>query len=232
MNTIKPDTLQQQVDEQEATSRQKYGTFGGVFVPTLLTILGVILFLRQGWVIGNAGLLGGWLIISIAFIIVTFTALSMSCITTNIRIKAGGAYSIISQSLGLEVGGSVGVPLYIAQTFAITMYIFGFREGWIYIFPEHYGILVDLTVFGILFVVAFVSAGLAFRIQYIILAVIIGGLLSVAGSVFTGVLEHNVLWWGEFPGAPENDFEGVSFWVVLPFSFPPQRELWPVPICR
>ena len=220
MNTIKPDTLQQQVDEQEATSLQKYGTFGGVFVPTLLTILGVILFLRQGWVIGNAGLLGGWLIISIAFIIVTFTALSMSCITTNIRIKAGGAYSIISQSLGLEVGGSVGVPLYLAQTFAITMYIFGFREGWIYIFPEHYGILVDLTVFGILFVVAFVSAGLAFRIQYIILAVIIGALLSVAGSVFTGVLEHNVEWWGKFPGAPENDFEGVSFWVFFAVLFP------------
>ncbi|MGM0546308.1 MAG: amino acid permease, partial [Bacteroidota bacterium] len=126
-------TLQEQVEERESTIQQKYGTFGGVFVPTLLTILGVILFLRQGWVIGNAGLLGGWLIITLAFVIVTFTALSMSCITTNIRIKAGGAYSIISQSLGLEVGGSVGVPLYLAQTFAITMYIFGFREGWLYI---------------------------------------------------------------------------------------------------
>src|SRR6056297_2618261 len=192
MNTIKPDTLQQQVDEQEATSRQKYGTFGGVFVPTLLTILGVILFLRQGWVIGNAGLLGGWLIISIAFIIVTFTALSMSCITTNIRIKAGGAYSIISQSLGLEVGGSVGVPLYLAQTFAITMYIFGFREGWLYIFPDHYAIIVDIVVFGLLFVLAYLSAKLAFRVQYLILAVIIAALVSVAGSVFVGALEHPI----------------------------------------
>jgi len=215
-----PETLQQQVDEQESATRKKYGTFAGVFVPTLLTILGVILFLRQGWVVGNAGLLGGWLIISVAYIIVTFTALSMSCITTNIRIKAGGAYSIISQSLGLEVGGSVGVPLYLAQTFAISMYIFGFREGWIYIFPEHYGILVDLVVFGILFIVAFVSAGLAFRIQYIILAVIAGALLSVAGSVFTGALDQSVQWWGEFPGTPENDFEGVSFWVVFAVLFP------------
>ena len=213
-------TLQQKVDERDSSVQQKYGTFGGVFVPTLLTILGVILFLRQGWVIGNAGLLGGWLIISLAFVIVTFTALSMSCITTNIRIKAGGAYSIISQSLGLEVGGSVGVPLYLAQTFAITMYIFGFREGWLYIFPDHYAILVDIVVFGVLFIVAYLSAKLAFRIQYIILAVIIGALVSVGATVFTGAMEYSVQWWGDFPGAPENNFQGVNFWVVFAVMFP------------
>ncbi|PAU94574.1 Na-K-Cl cotransporter [Aliifodinibius salipaludis] len=213
-------TLQEQVEERESTVQQKYGTFGGVFVPTLLTILGVILFLRQGWVIGNAGLMGGWLIITLAFVIVTFTALSMSCITTNIRIKAGGAYSIISQSLGLEVGGSVGVPLYLAQTFAITMYIFGFREGWLYIFPDHYAILVDIAVFATLFIIAFLSAKLAFRIQYIILAVIMGALISVGATVFTGAMEHSIQWWGAFPGAPENNFEGVSFWVVFAVLFP------------
>ena len=36
---------------------KKFGTFGGVFTPTLLTILGVIMYLRLGWVVGNAGLL-------------------------------------------------------------------------------------------------------------------------------------------------------------------------------
>lgn len=220
---IKPppgESLQEQVDEQESTQRKKYGTFAGVFVPTLLTILGVILFLRQGWVIGNAGLLGGMMIITLAFIIITFTALSMSCITTNIRIRAGGAYSIISQSLGLEVGGSVGIPLYLAQTFAITMYIFGFREGWLYIFPGHYALLVDLAVFGTLFFVAFISAGLAFRVQYIILAVIIGALLSIAASVFTEPMIHGIQWWGDFPGAPENNFQGVNFWLVFAIFFP------------
>ncbi|MDZ7694735.1 MAG: hypothetical protein U5K69_27060 [Balneolaceae bacterium] len=213
-------TLQEQVEEHASTKQHKYGTFGGVFVPTLLTILGVILFLRQGWVIGNAGLLGGWLIITLAFIIVTFTALSMSCITTNIRIRAGGAYSIISQSLGLEVGGSVGVPLYLAQTFAITMYIFGFREGWLYIFPSHYAIVVDIVVFSLLFVIAFLSAKLAFRIQYIILAVIIGALISVGATVFTGAMEHGIQWWRSTPGAPEDNFQGVSFWVVFAVLFP------------
>ncbi|MGD8427213.1 MAG: Na-K-Cl cotransporter, partial [Balneolaceae bacterium] len=217
---LKEPTLQEKVEERDSTTQQKYGTFGGVFVPTLLTILGVILFLRQGWVFGNAGLLGGWLIVTLAFVIVSFTALSMSCITTNIRIRAGGAYSIISQSLGLEVGGSVGLPLYLAQTFAITMYIFGFREGWLYIFPNHYAIIVDGVVFGILFVVAYLSAGLAFRIQYIILAVITGALLSVGATVFTGGMQQSIHWWGDFPGAPEQGFRGIGFWGVFAVLFP------------
>lgn len=220
MKDSSAESLQEQVDEHESTVQQKYGTFAGVFVPTLLTILGVILFVRHGWVIGNAGLLGGLGIVTLAFVIVTFTALSMSCITTNIRIRAGGAYSIISQSLGLEVGGSVGIPLYLAQTFAITMYIFGFREGWLYIFPEHYALLVDITVFAILFGVAFLSAKLAFRIQYIILAVIIGALLSIGTSVFFGVMEHDPQWFGNFPGSAEDEFSGVSFWVVFAVFFP------------
>ena len=96
-------------------TRKLFGTFGGVFTPTLLTILGVIMYLREGWVVGNAGLLGAWLIIVIAYVITTFTSLSMASITTNMRIGAGGAFSIISQSLGLEVGGSIGIPLYLAQ---------------------------------------------------------------------------------------------------------------------
>ena len=32
------------------------GTFAGVFTPSILTILGIILFLRLGYVVGNAGL--------------------------------------------------------------------------------------------------------------------------------------------------------------------------------
>ena len=79
---------------------RKFGTFAGVFTPTLLTILGVIMYLRTGWVVGNAGLLGTLAVVGLSFAITAATGLSMSSITTNIRIGAGGAYSIISQSLG------------------------------------------------------------------------------------------------------------------------------------
>ncbi|MCA9974101.1 MAG: hypothetical protein KC413_00070, partial [Anaerolineales bacterium] len=113
---------------------KKFGTFAGVFVPTVLTILGAIMYLRLGWVVGNAGLLGTVLIILLAHIITISTGLAVSSIATNIRVGAGGAFSIISQSLGLEVGGSISVPLYLAQSISTVLYIFAFMEGWERIF--------------------------------------------------------------------------------------------------
>ncbi len=95
------------------------------------------MYLRLGWVVGNAGILGGSLIILLSVGITLATGLSLSSIATNTRLEAGGPYTIISRSLGLEVGGSVGVPLYLSQALAVAMYVFGFREGWNWIFPSH-----------------------------------------------------------------------------------------------
>lgn len=214
------EVIQEQVEEKRLKQPKLFGTFGGVFTPTLLTILGVIMYLREGWVVGNAGLLGAWSIIILSFTITAFTGLSLSSIVTNIRVGAGGAFSVISQSLGLEVGGSVGVPLYLAQALAVSMYIFGFRAGWLWVFPDHSPIVVDFTVFGVLFVIAFISASLAFRIQYLILAVIVASLVSVAWAGFTGEMSHSVQWWGSFEGSPENDFSGIGYWAVFAVFFP------------
>jgi solute carrier family 12 sodium/potassium/chloride transporter 2 len=204
-------------------SLKKFGTFGGVFTPTLLTILGVIMYLRLGWVVGNAGLLGAWLIILLSFLITICTALSMSSITTNIRIGAGGAYAIISQSLGLEVGGSLGIPRYISQGLAVTMYIFGFREGWLSIFPAHDPFLIDLIVFAILFVIAYISADLAIRTQYLIMAVIFFSLFTIVLAAYFGSMTIPTLdaaRWGNFPGSVENNFSGTDFWIVFAVFFP------------
>lgn len=202
------------------TGPRKLGTFEGVFTPTLLTIVGVILYLRQGWVIGNAGLGGAILIILLAFGITLATALSMSSVTTNIRMGAGGAYSIISKSLGLEIGGAIGIPLYLSQALAVTMYVFGFRGGWLTIFPDHPALVVDMVTFAVLVIIATASAGLAFKIQYVIMALIVGSLISVAVAAFQGSMTEPITWWGEFPGAPENNFPGTTFWVVFAVFFP------------
>ena len=202
---------------------KKFGTFGGVFTPTLLTILGVIMYLRLGWVVGNAGLLGAWLIIIISFGITLCTALSMSAITTNIRIGAGGAYAIVSQALGLEVGGSLGIPRYISQGLAVTMYIFGFREGWLAIFPEHYAFLVDIIVFASLITIAYISANLAIKTQFIIMGIIVLSLVSVVIAAYNGSMELPVedsLSWGSFKGSEENGFGGSDFWIVFAVFFP------------
>ena len=82
---------------------KKFGMMAGVFTPTFLTILGVIMYIRHPWVVGNAGVLGALLIIIVAVAITLSTALSLSSITTNIRIGSGGAFSLISQSLGLYI---------------------------------------------------------------------------------------------------------------------------------
>lgn len=48
---------------QECTDSVKNGlrTYRGVYQPTVLTILGLMLYLREGWVLGEAGLLGAML---------------------------------------------------------------------------------------------------------------------------------------------------------------------------
>ncbi|PTN09366.1 amino acid permease [Mangrovibacterium marinum] len=211
-----------QKEEQEYKVK-KFGTFGGVFTPTLLTILGVIMYLRLGWVVGNAGLLGAWIIIILSFTITLTTALSMSSITTNIRIGAGGAYAIISQSLGLEVGGSLGIPLYISQGLAITMYIFGFREGWLSIYPDHPAFAVDLIVFAVIYGISYKSADLAIRTQYLIMAVIVASLVVVVIAAYDGSMHYSAaetLRWGTFRGSSENQFSGSDFWIVFAVFFP------------
>ncbi len=217
--------VQQQTEEHEARQATKYGTFGGVFTPTLLTILGVILFLREGWVVGNAGLAGAWLIIALSFAITGCTGLSMSSFVTNIRVGPGGAFSMISQSLGLEVGGAIGVPLYFSQALAVVMYIFGFRAGWEWAassmgFPVFSPLVLDLGVFVLIFGITLVSTSLAFRVQYLILAVVIISLISVAIAAIQGPMNNPIQWWGKFPGSPENNFSGITFWAVFAVFFP------------
>ena len=215
-----PDSPPSSSSKPAQPSPKLYNTFEGVFKPTLLTILGAIMYLRVGWVVGNAGLLGGLLVIGIAISITLATGLSIASIATNTRLGVGGPYATIAKSLGLEVGAAVGIPLFLSQSLAVTLYIFGFREGWHYIFPTHPAIWVDLGVFAAVAAVAFISAGLAFRLQYVVMAAIAASLVAIFGSYFE--LDSSIIpvWWGDFPGSPETGFQGISFWEVFAVFFP------------
>ena len=105
-------------DSQTIVPTKRFSTFEGVFTPCLLSILGVIMYLRLGYVVGTIGFGGALMVIGFANLITLITALSMSSVVTNIRIGTGGAYSIITKSLGLEAGGGDRhSPLYCPSNF-------------------------------------------------------------------------------------------------------------------
>ena len=201
-------------------TKKTFGTFAGVFTPTPLTILGVIMYIRQPWVVGNAGVMGALGIVLLSVAITLTTALSLSSITTNIRIGSGGAFSLISQSLGLEIGGAIGIPFYFAQSIAVAMYIFGFREGLQTLTPDINPVLLDLVIFAVVMGIAFISTSFAFKIQFVILGVIVLSLVSIYGALFVNELNFNIQWIGQYPGSVENDFSGSSFWTVFAVFFP------------
>ncbi|MBU2906316.1 amino acid permease [Arenibacter algicola] len=201
-------------------TKKTFGTFAGVFTPTTLTILGVIMYIRQPWVVGNAGVVGALGIVLLSVAITLTTALSLSSITTNIRIGSGGAFSLISQSLGLEIGGAIGIPFYFAQSIAVAMYIFGFREGLQTLTPDINPVILDLVIFAVVMGIAFISTSFAFKIQFVILGIIVLSLVSIYGSLFVNELNFNIQWIGQYPGSVENDFGGSSFWTVFAVFFP------------
>ena len=189
------------------------GTFGGVFTPSILTILGVIMYLRFGWVVGQVGFVATLMIVSLATSITFLTALSVAAIATDQRVRAGGAYYMISRSLGIETGGAVGIPLYLAQGLSVALYTVGFAESLTGVFPflnaRLVGIVTTLAVAGL----AITSARAAIRAQYVIMAVIALSLLSL---LFGGGLE------GVEPQGlgPSTLAEPESFWVVFAVFFP------------
>lgn len=194
----------------------KFGTLVGVFAPTVLTILGAIMYLREGWTVGNAGLGGALLIILLAHVITITTGLAVSSIATNIRVGAGGAFAIISQSLGLEAGASIGFPLYLAQSISSALYVLAFAEGWQAIYPAHELWAVALCAFAAVSLLALLSTQVAAKSQLVILVVVIVSLVSIVLGSFpseeSAGMVHSVVWWGEFKQA--------GFWATFAIFFP------------
>lgn len=162
---------------------KKFGTFAGVFTPSILTILGVIMYMRLGWVVGNAGLIGALLIIILAHVIAVSTGLSVSSVATDKKIGAGGVYYVLSRSMGIPIGGSIGIALYIGTAFSIALYIIGFSES----FNSYFGFgmsINEIRITGsialiVLTILALISTSVAIKTQFFILAAIVISLISV-----------------------------------------------------
>ena len=188
------------------------GTFGGVFTPSILTILGVIMYLRFGWVVGNVGLLGSLLVVTISTSITFLTAMSIAAIATDQRVRIGGAYYMISRSLGIESGGAIGIPLYFAQALSVALYTVGFAESVVGVFPGLNEKLIGIVTTIAVAILALVSARAAIRAQYFIMFAIGISLLSL---LFGSPVEVSDI---EMWGAADRHSE--PFWTVFAVFFP------------
>ena len=164
----------------------KFGTFGGVFTPSLLTILGVIMYLRLPYIVGQAGLWTALGIMAAAHVISVTTGLSISSIATDKKVGAGGAYYIVSRSLGLPIGGTLGLALFVGLSFSISLYLIGFSESFlaklgIEATKQNIQICGTATIIG-LTIVTLISTSFAIKTQYVILAAIAASLLSIGLS--------------------------------------------------
>ena len=114
---------------QGGDAQARFGTIGGVFTPCVLTILGVIMFMRVGFVTGHTGFYLALGILALSKIITTLTTLSLSAIATNLEMRVGGVYFMISRVLGPDFGGSIGITLFVAQAVSVAFYTIGFTEA-------------------------------------------------------------------------------------------------------
>jgi solute carrier family 12 (potassium/chloride transporter), member 4/6 len=192
-------------------SPRELGAFLGVFTPSILTILGVIMYMRFGWVVANEGLLNALLIVIIANAISLITTFSVSATATNMQVGIGGAYYIISRSLGLEIGGAIGVPLFLSQTFSITLYALGLAESFRFVYPDIPIITTAAIIIVLIMLISLVSASLALKLQIPIMITIF---LSI-GSLMLGAR-----WNQNTAEILQSIPESPGFWVVFAVFFP------------
>ncbi|KAM0163387.1 hypothetical protein ACHAPG_001311 [Botrytis cinerea] len=127
--------------------QEKLGMFSGVYVPTCLNVLSILMFLRFGFILGQSGILGMLGMLVASYVINFITTFSLSAIASNGTVRGGGAYYLISRSLGPEFGGSIGLVFYLGFVFNTGMNAVGLIDcitlnfgadngNWAHILPE------------------------------------------------------------------------------------------------
>uniref|UniRef100_A0A803T2B7 Solute carrier family 12 member 1 n=1 Tax=Anolis carolinensis TaxID=28377 RepID=A0A803T2B7_ANOCA len=174
----------------------KFGWVKGVLVRCMLNIWGVMLFIRLSWIIGQAGIGLGVIVILLAVLVTCITGLSTSAIATNGFVRGGGAYYLISRSLGPEFGGSIGLIFAFANAVAVAMYVVGFAETVVELLKSSNAIMVDATndirIIGAITVVILLGisvAGMEWEAKVIVLLIIL--LVAIVNFFIGTVIPSN-----------------------------------------
>ncbi|CAD5221629.1 unnamed protein product [Bursaphelenchus okinawaensis] len=181
-------------DEKEKKQPKKFGWIEGVFLRCVLNIVGVILYIRLSWITGQAGILFAQLIVLLASTVTTITALSLCAICTNGEVKGGGAYFLISRSLGPEFGGPIGIIFSLANAVGAAMYIVGFAEtlkdymkeqGFTFLDGDINEIrVIGLVACTVLICIVMVGTGFESKLQMVLLAIMLVSFVDYFGGTF------------------------------------------------
>ena len=157
-----------------------------VFLTSIATILGAILFLRFGYAVANVSLLGTLALVVIANLVTVPTALAVSEIATNQKVEGGGLYHIISRSFGLNIGAAIGIALYLSQAISISFYVVAFTEAFMPIinqWMESFGYRIIYnqaisvpTVLIISGIMLYKGADIGIKLLYIVIALLTASL--------------------------------------------------------
>lgn len=214
------DTTHSFIENVSVTGNQ-FGTIGGVFTPSILTILGVVMFMSAGVVIGRAGVIAALIILLLSKLITFLTSLSIAAISTNTPVKGGGAYYLISRSLGPESGGAIGLTLFLAQALSVPFYILGFTEALTIAFPhfsESFQMITYVTASALLLLNLF-GAEWAIKIQYVILTTLLISVVIFLGGALTH-FELNQFWDNMGTHFAVDGEDASSFWSAFAIYFP------------
>lgn len=195
-NHQEPNWNSQNMNGSEREPRQ-LSTFFGVVVPCVLSMFSVILFLRMGFIVGQAGLTQSIIILFLSYIIIGLTVLSVCAISTNGAIEGGGAYFMISRALGPEFGGAIGLMFFLANVASAAMYVFGIVEA----MGAYFGPNGELTsgaipdgkwyefgygsaVLFVCFLICLIGANIYAKATFIIFLIVMISVISVIVSFF------------------------------------------------
>ncbi|NXD61532.1 S12A1 protein, partial [Eolophus roseicapillus] len=180
-------------EEENKTGFVKFGWVKGVLVRCMLNIWGVMLFIRLSWIVGQAGIGLGIIVIGLSVVVTTLTGISMSAICTNGVVRGGGAYYLISRSLGPEFGGSIGLIFAFANAVAVAMYVVGFAETVVELLKESDTLMVDesndIRIIGTITVVCLLGisvAGMEWEAKAQVILLIV--LLIAIANFFIGTI--------------------------------------------
>lgn len=164
-----------------------FGTWDGVFTTCLIHLVGAIVFLRAGWIVGNAGIEYSLLIVLITAVVCCIALVAGVGVTQRCHLDTGGIHDILSHILGARLGGAISVVYCFGQAVSCALHLMAFAEsmGDLIKFGDDY-VEKAIAVVALMFLLGINLAGVKWvvRIQFVLLLVLLMALSDFGVGIF------------------------------------------------